>query len=355
MQEYQLGEWLRNRYSDFLPSEYSEKDVYIRSTDVDRTLMSAETNLAGLYPPKGKQIWDGDIPWQPIPIHTVPDNEDPILAMKKHCPKYLQLHEELMQTKEFVELNYRFRPLMNYVSENSGTEITSFETLEYIYNTLFIESINNFTLPNWTKSVFPDKMKPVAALSFAVPCYTTAMARLKAGPLFNEFIEHIRNVTESIKLKEHVRKLWVYSGHDTTISNILQSLKLFDRHCPPYTSTILFEIRSKGAENYYVNVLYKNSSEPQKLTIEGCDYDCPLEEFVKLLEPIKIKVPDWEKECRSSFLALIESADRDDILVVAGVLLISLVIFTIMIKVIYSKYNKSETVYLRLPDDDEQV
>lgn len=36
-------------------------------TDVDRTLMSVESNLAGLFPPSSTQIWDTDIRWQPVP------------------------------------------------------------------------------------------------------------------------------------------------------------------------------------------------------------------------------------------------------------------------------------------------
>lgn len=48
----------------------------VRSTDYDRTLMSAEAHLAGLYPPNGAQIFNPNLVWQPIPVHTVPQAEE---------------------------------------------------------------------------------------------------------------------------------------------------------------------------------------------------------------------------------------------------------------------------------------
>lgn len=54
----------------------SSLQVYVRSTDFDRTLMSAEANLAGLFPPDGMQRFNPNISWQPIPVHTVPIAED---------------------------------------------------------------------------------------------------------------------------------------------------------------------------------------------------------------------------------------------------------------------------------------
>lgn len=75
MGHYKLGKWLRQRYSS-LPEEYDRSDIFVQSTDVDRTLMSAYSNLAGLYEPNPSKNWDPDIKWRPIPVHTVPEAAD---------------------------------------------------------------------------------------------------------------------------------------------------------------------------------------------------------------------------------------------------------------------------------------
>jgi len=63
-----------------LPVKYSSEDIYIRSTSVDRALMSAAANLAGLYTPTGDQIWNNNLGtlWQPIPIHSIPRDLDEV-------------------------------------------------------------------------------------------------------------------------------------------------------------------------------------------------------------------------------------------------------------------------------------
>ena len=75
-QHYEYGLYLRSRYSDFLSKIYNRNNVYAISTNYDRTLMSAYSLLSGLFEPNDFQIWNKDIKWQPIPVHTTDSKID---------------------------------------------------------------------------------------------------------------------------------------------------------------------------------------------------------------------------------------------------------------------------------------
>lgn len=76
-QTSQLGALFRKKYVHkyhLLPEHYQNGTMLVFSTDYDRTLMSAESILLGLYPlgtgpllPRGKPALPGA--YQPIPIH----------------------------------------------------------------------------------------------------------------------------------------------------------------------------------------------------------------------------------------------------------------------------------------------
>lgn len=106
--------------------------------------MSAESNLAGFFPPDGNQIWNNDIKWQPIPIHTTPEKLDGVLAAKRPCPRYNYAMKKYEKSTEFQALLAKFQPLFKYLEENSGAPIKDFDQAEYLYNTLYIESLRKF-------------------------------------------------------------------------------------------------------------------------------------------------------------------------------------------------------------------
>lgn len=77
-QHYRLGGYIRERYNSLLNSTYIASEIQVRSTDFDRTLMSAQSNLAGLYPVLNNS--SDKVPIQPIPIHTEPVGLDFVCA-----------------------------------------------------------------------------------------------------------------------------------------------------------------------------------------------------------------------------------------------------------------------------------
>ncbi|XP_015610426.1 prostatic acid phosphatase [Cephus cinctus] len=340
-----LGRWLRNRYEHLLPDTYSLYDIYVRSTDVDRTLMSAEANLAGLYPPKDKQIWDNDIKWMPIPIHTIPEKQDNLLAAKKYCPKYDYEIEKLKNSPEIQRINKENEKLYIYLTEHSGKKIDSLESIEYLYDTLSIENIFNLTLPKWTTPVFPYKMQKLASMDFKLPAYNKILQRLKSGLLLGEMINHMVKKQEGALYPD--RKLWIYSAHDTTVANLLMTLGVFDEHCPPYTATVLMELRVNTKEQYFVTISYKNSSaEPTLLTIPGCLALCPLHQFVKLT---KDTIPeDWEKECVLDWEQHESSINLTTIfgILTSSILMLISLVFMI-IGFVYWHYKREHNQYYR--------
>ncbi len=73
-QHHRLGQYFRSRYGSILSSIFHPNEIYVRSTDYDRTLMSAQSNLIGFYPLSN--VSGDKVPIQPIPIHTIPIADD---------------------------------------------------------------------------------------------------------------------------------------------------------------------------------------------------------------------------------------------------------------------------------------
>ena len=99
--------------------------------------------------------------------------------------------------------------------------------IDYIFDTLFIEQVYNYTLPKWTstpKKVFPEPMKKLRDLSFQLTTWNHELKRLRAGPLIQEMLDRAQNVAKEnsnssiIEDKKPEPKMLMLSGHDTTLA-----------------------------------------------------------------------------------------------------------------------------------------
>lgn len=151
-QHYDNGLWLRDRYRSLFNEEYLSNFIYFRSTDVDRTLASAYSLLAGMFPPF--ESWDpslSNMRWQPIPVHTVPEADDYILTPTlPKCPAFEKELARIFTTKEIIDLFKDHETIINEVLLNAGfsTEISNFYKMLYlalIRDNLYIEYVNGKT------------------------------------------------------------------------------------------------------------------------------------------------------------------------------------------------------------------
>ncbi|XP_062432418.1 lysosomal acid phosphatase isoform X2 [Rhea pennata] len=139
-QQWELGQALRRRYRGFLNATYRRQEIFIRSTDCDRTLMSAEANLAGLYPPERGEMFNPNVSWQPIPVHTVPESGERLLKFPlTPCPRYEQLQNETRHSAEYTNKTKENLQFLQMVAKETGIRDVSLESVWSVYDTLFCE------------------------------------------------------------------------------------------------------------------------------------------------------------------------------------------------------------------------
>ncbi|XP_044764124.1 prostatic acid phosphatase-like isoform X2 [Coccinella septempunctata] len=298
MDLYETGKYLRERYNSFLGERYTPNVFYTQSTDVDRTKASMQVVNAGLWPPKGDQIW-GPIPWQPIPVHSEPLDEDMLLLVRKPCAQYsleMEKAKELPEVKKKLE---EFRPLFQSVSKHTGAKMEDFADAEDIYSTLVAEKSYNLSLPEWTKEFFPEPLEKPTIFFYVFNSYTEKMKRLKGGVLLHKLIEDWKAKSRGT-LEPQERKAFLYGGHDSTIANLLSALNVWDPQIPAYGITIMLEMsRDISSGEIGIEIYLRNTtdSSPHLLKVPGCQTFCPLDKLIDLTKPV---IPqNWQEECKS--------------------------------------------------------
>ncbi|XP_040184151.1 lysosomal acid phosphatase [Rana temporaria] len=298
-QHWGLGQALRERYKGFLNESYNRHEIYVRSTDVDRTLMSAEANLAGLYPPEGSQVFHSNLTWQPIPVHTVPDSEERLLKFPLlSCPKYKKLQEETRHSPEYINMTRDNLEFMQMVANETGLSDCSLESVWTISDILFCEAKHNLSLPSWATEEVVARLSELKDFSFRFLFGIIEQknkARLQGGVLVAQILE---NITAAAQNATSGLKLIAYSSHDTTLGALQMALDVSNGKQAPYASCHIFELYEENSGNFTVEMYFRNDSSqpPYNLTLPGCVHSCPLDQFHDLLQQV---IPqDWEKECQ---------------------------------------------------------
>ncbi|XP_066556737.1 lysosomal acid phosphatase-like isoform X2 [Amia ocellicauda] len=293
-QHFDLGQMLKKRYHDFLNESYNRREILVYSTDYDRTLMSAQANLAGLYLPSKDQIFHHDIRWQPIPVHIAPKKL--LFFPLAGCPLFENLRNETKQTDEYLSVANDNEDFLNELMNYTGANNLSIDNVWQIHDTLFCERQHGKETPDWLTDAMMDKLSKLSQFSYELlfRVFDTKMkSRLQGGLLLGHILKNISDTADNSSLK-----MLVYSAHDTTIVALQSALDVYQRKPPPYATCHIFELYEDDYGLLTVEMFHQNKTggELLPLRLPGCTQACPLEDFLRITQPV---IPvDWEKECQ---------------------------------------------------------
>jgi len=354
--EFELGEFFRSRYttSNFLNTSYLHKEVYCKSSDSERCLMSAESQMAGLYPPSGWQIWNKNILWQPVPVHTVPGKKDPYLRPWDYdCPRLKELIQQKMQSKEYIDVTEKNKGLFEFLEKNTGLKSIAIESIWVVYDTLFVEKSHNLTMPKWLNATIWNQMERVALFDFKYRFTgNDEFSRLSGGSLIGLIRSGMINMSKN---KKDAFKLNVYSAHDTTVLALLGSLGLYNGTTIPYATTVLVELYEIDQGKFVVEMYLRNSSSSPlyQLNLKGCTPDCPLSDFFKLLSN---RIPsDLDKECGNQNAPKKTTNKHMNLVIGLGIVsgILTILLLIMLVQQCRGKTQRDDHYFQGVANDDE--
>lgn len=98
-----------------------------------------------MFPPKGPQIWNEQLQWQPIAVHSIPKQFDHYIIAEKACARYLKARSEYGRSPEIQAMIDENKDLFEYVEKHTGTPIRTIEQFKDIYEILDVENRLNKT------------------------------------------------------------------------------------------------------------------------------------------------------------------------------------------------------------------
>ena len=303
-QHYVLGKALRTEYIDnlaFLSANYSENELYVYSTNVNRTIMSALSQLYGLYPlGSGPKVPDNmntslllppfagltidpisdssisalPLSYQPIPIHTDRLDQEYLLRSwdPNVCPINRKWYQAQYSTQLFKDINKEFNETMMNVADMVGLsrETMDLWKMHDIYDIFQNDIYAGKALPNDFEVYHKNMSFLYDFLTYFVDFGSIEQKRMLSTPFFDKVLKLLDG-----KVKGEDNRKWImYSAHDITLIMILSGLNYTSYECllrgwregyryeklcfpfPTYASNFLIELHISNNNTYNVKIRY---------------------------------------------------------------------------------------------------
>ncbi|KAM9850747.1 lysophosphatidic acid phosphatase type 6 [Aulostomus maculatus] len=288
-QLYELGKRLRRGYieeSPFLSSTFSPAEVYVRSTNILRTIESAKCLVAGLFQQNQKEI---------VPILTT-EAESEILYPNYHGCKLLKIlgSHRWAESSTLPDIAADLQSIQNELG------IASHQQVDFILirDDMVARQTHGLPCPpaldSWRDTV---EQRAVDMMCHIYEPSKRENLQLCVGPVLHTLLFNIEEKLQNTSFEPN-RKLFLYSAHDTTLIPCLMALGIFDMRWPPYAADITLELyQHQQTKEALVKVSYIG----QDQLIQGCSgVYCPLQEFKQALSAYALSSENYQSLCNST-------------------------------------------------------
>jgi len=326
-QQYVLGAALKELYPNLL-LPYSPAKIFVQSTQENRTIMSALSQLYGVYYQEGPNLGDGypaevavppynsdevkkilndltgvdaAIPdhYFPLPVHSILKKGDNLLQSYLNCPNadkfYFSQKNDTKVQQTYAKLAETIKNL-----EKLGLNIHNVDDLDDLGDTIIADSANHVPLPGGLDPTTQD-YKDVVFWALWYEIYPTLnmplQRQLFSGPLMNNVLnlfQQKRNGTTDLSFS-------FYAAKESLLASLLSAFGIMTPECllenweaqkaqkpiphlqcnyPMYASNLIFEYFNTAAPY----VVFKYNGNVMKIC-DGKD-SCTLDEFTAKIQQI---------------------------------------------------------------------
>jgi hypothetical protein len=300
-QSLEFGEWLRKRYVEdfgYLPSHFQEGTVNARTTNFSRTISTLEGVLTGLYP-KTEQA---------IPAFTASDMDEILFANVLGCERLADVMQEAKhQLREDRDKDESIKHLVQQIRQVLGLQPDDRIAFADLHDAMTVIQSHDKSLPEgmtqeMLAGINKEATKRMTAIVAPQAHLTNSevMLKMSMGRLFSSIVERMHEAAQGTPKD----KLYLYSGHDTTIMPLLVTMTRQEiEWWPPYVSNLIFELWERGSgkqKEHYVRVLHNG----QEISLPHMKPGrvCTLEDFeATYFRPFIVSKEEHEDLCAVTF------------------------------------------------------
>jgi len=321
---YDEGALLRKRYVDelgLLSPSYHANEVFVRASNTDRALQSAQMLMLGLYPlgsGPDPSVYnsalsaapEAALAFTPVPIHSVALENDSVMRPwtgRADCKRYRTFVKRLGSTELYENQGKEHKDFLRRVSAVMGVNADKkigmvLYLINEVYEPLSANPHHNLPLPEEISEDDMLKMGELADWNYHHQFQGPSVGRLTGGSFVAEVIKNFTSVSDG---KANAKRLYLYSGHQRTLLGLEAALgietvrtegPLYTGRVPPLGSHYAFELHEIENGKFAMKLKFLSEDAEQTIQVPGCESElCPLDSFVSAVSDV---IPtNWRKEC----------------------------------------------------------